>query len=229
MKGLSRIPNQKQLSKAYKNLQFSPDSVCIRDLALWSQWVRLDPRLGEVLIEHISKFWKKYNPVELNQKLKQQVWSAAFGILLEQVPFYYSLYLKNRKWDQKLFSQWSKCVMTGISPAKGELFFIGIYKAGGKLIKEEFFYSIKPYRQWGYFAKDLLINKAQSTQKTLISTPQRKAILDELIKSYKKITVQDYLEKMNFQIHRRQAQRDLQNHKKLKSQGRTKGKFYIKL
>ena len=119
-------------------------------------------------------------------------------------------------------------MMTDISCAKGEQFFIGIYKAGGKLMEEECFYSIRPYRRWGYFSKDLLINKAQSTKKTLISIPQRKAILDELLKSHKKITVQDYLEKMNFQIHRRQAQRDLKSHKRLKPQGQTKGKYYIK-
>ena len=228
MKGLSRIPNQKKLSKAYKALQAFPHSVCVKDLVLWSQWARLDPRLGEILIEYISKFWQKNNPVEINQHLKQQVWPAAFGVLLEQVPFYYSQHLKSKKLNKKLFLYWSKCVMTDIPQAKGEQFFIGIYKAGGKLAKEECFYSIRPYRQWGYFSKDLLINKALSTDKTLIPLPQRQVILDELLKSHKKITVQDYLEKINFQIHRRQAQRDLKNHKKLKPQGQTKGKHYIK-
>ena len=229
MKGLSRIPNQKKLVKAYRALQAFPHSVDVEDLVLWSQWARLNPRLGEILVEHISKFWQKHNPVEINQKLEQQAWPAAFGVLLEQVPFYYSQYLKNKKWNKTLFLNWSKCVMTDISCAKGEQFFIGIYKAGGKLMEEECFYSIRPYRRWGYFSKDLLINKAQSTKKTLISIPQRKAILDELLKSHKKITVQDYLEKMNFQIHRRQAQRDLKSHKRLKPQGETKGKYYIKL
>ena len=32
---------------------------------------------------------------------------------------------------------------------------------------EECLYSIKPYRRWGYYAKDLLINKAQPSKKTL--------------------------------------------------------------
>ena len=229
MKGLSRIPDQKKISKAYRALQVFPNSIKVKDLVLWSQWARLDPRLGEILVEYISKFWSKHNPLEINKKLKQQVWPAAFGVLLEQVPFYYSQKLKNKKWNKKLFSHWSKCVMADISRAKNEQFFIGIYKAGGKLMKEECFYSIKPYRQWGYFSKDLLINKARLFKGTLIPISQRKAILDELLKSRKKITVQDYLEKMDFQIHRRQAQRDLKNHKKLKPHGQTKGRYYIKL
>ena len=229
MKGLSRIPDQKKISKAYRALQVFSTSIKVRDLVLWSQWARLDPRLGELLVEYISKFWPRHNPVEINKKLKQQVWPAAFGVLLEQVPFYYSQKLNSKKWNKKLFSHWSRCVMVDIPRAKNEQFFIGIYKAGGKLMKEECFYSIKPYRQWGYFSKDLLINKAQLSKRTLIPISQRKTILDELLKSCKTITVQDYLEKMNFQIHRRQAQRDLKNHKKLKPQGQTRGKYYIKL
>ena len=56
--------------------------------------------------------------------------------------------------------------------------------------------------------KDLLINKTQPSKKTLISSEQRKAIIDDLLKSHKKFTVRDYLEKVDFQIHPRQAQRD---------------------
>ena len=226
MKGPTKIPNQKKLLQAYKALQFSPHSVRIKDLVHWSQWSRLDPRLGEVLVEYTAKLWQEYNPVTLNQQLKKQVWPAAFGVLLEQVPFYYLQNLKTKKWNKKLFLYWSKCVMTDILPAKNEQFFIGLYKAGGKLAKKECFYSIKPYRQWGYFSKDLLINKAQATEKTLIPTHQRKVIINELLKSHKRITVQDYLEKINFQIHRRQAQRDLKNHKRLKAYGQTKNRYY---
>lgn len=227
MKGLSKIPSEKQISKAYKALQFSPGLVCVKNLALWSQWTRLDPRLGEIFIEYISKFWTAYNPVDINQQLKKQIWPAVFGVILEQVPFYYLQNRRTKYWNKKLFLNWSKCVMTNILPAQNEQFFIGIYKAGGKLMKEECFYAIKPYCQWGYYSKDLLINKAQIPRKTLISVSQRKAIIDELLESHKRIRVKDYLEKLNFQVHRRQAQRDLKNHKRLKSCGHTKGKYYI--
>lgn len=229
MKGLKKIPNQRQLFQAYKALQLMKDSVSIKDLVFWSQWTRLDPRLGEILIGYLAMFWQRKNPLEINQQLKRQIWPAVFGVLLEQVPFYYSQNLKSRKWNKKSFFYWAKCVMIDISPAKDELFFIGLYKAGGKLVQEECFYSIKPYRKWGYFSKELLINKAKPVKRTLISLPQRKAVIDELLKSYKKITVQDYLEKMNFQIHRRQAQRDLKDHNRLQAYGRTNNKYYKSL
>ncbi|MCY4512311.1 MAG: hypothetical protein OXB86_01320 [Bdellovibrionales bacterium] len=226
MKGLKKIPNQRQLSRAYKALQFVHQLIPTKNLVFWSQWTRLDPRLGEILIAYLAKFWQKHNPVEINYQLKQQVWPAVFGALLEQVPFYYSQHLKNKKWNKKIYLQWVKCVMTDISPANDELFFIGLYKPSGKLMQEECLHSIKPYRQWGYFSKELLINKVKPVKKTLISAPQRKTIIDELLKSQKIITVQDYLEKINFQIHRRQAQRDLKNHNKLQAYGHTKNKYY---
>ena len=226
MKGLKKIPSQRQLFQAYKTLQCLPDSVSIKKLVLWSQWTRLDPRLGEILIGYLSNFWRIHNPVEINQQLKRQIWPAVFGVLLEQVPFYCLQKLKNKEWDRKSFFYWAKCVMIDIPPADNELFFIGLYKAGGKFVQEECFYSIKPYRKWGYFSKELLLNKAKPVKKTLISLPQRKAVIDELLKSYKTITVQDYLEKMNFQVHRRQAQRDLKNHNQLQSYGHTKNKYY---
>ena len=161
MKGLKKIPSPTQRLKAYNTLQFSPHLVQIKELALWSQWVRLDPRLGEIVVGHIGQFWSHINPQELNQTLQKQVWPSAFGVLIEQA-LYYLEKSKTKAEDKLHFCRWSKQVMNNIAPAGGELFFIGLYKVGGKKMKEEWVYSIKPYRKWGYFAKDWLINKAQN-------------------------------------------------------------------
>ena len=155
MKGLDKIPTQKNLLKAYKALQVlsPPSTVSIKTLALWSQWSRLDPRLGEILVQYLSRFWPYISPVALNQALKKEPWPSAFGVLINQVPY---CDIKNKAG----FRQWSKSVMADIAPAPDELFFIGLYKIGGKQMKNECLYSLKSYRKWGYFAKDLLINKA---------------------------------------------------------------------
>lgn len=228
MKGLNKIPNQEKIAKVYATLQFHQDSVHPKDLALWSQWTRLDPRLGEILIEYISKFWQKQNPIVLNKYLKLYPWPSVFGVLTEQVPFYHLQNPQKKNWNKKLFLNWAKCVMTDIPAAEDEQFFIGLYKAGGRKMLEECLYSIKPYRKWGYFAKDLLINKVQSSKKTLISFKQRSVIIEELLKSHETFTVKDYLEKVDFQIHPRQAQRDLKNYKQIQSFGHTKGKYYTR-
>ena len=165
MKGLKKIPSQRQFLQAYKALQLMPDSVSIKKLVLWSQWTRLDPRLGEILVAYLAKFWQIHKPLEINQELKKQVWPAVFGVLLEQAPFCRSQNLKNKKSERKRFFYWAKSAMLDISPANNELFFIGLYKVGGKLAQEECFCSIKPYRKWGYFSKELLINKAKPVKK----------------------------------------------------------------
>ncbi len=191
MKGLSEIPCQKKLLQAYKALQFSIRSrygqpmkfykhklkkkndgqnyqssshlVETKKLALWSQWVRLDPRLGEIMIQYLFQVWPSTHPALLNKELKKQVWPSAFGVLIEHLPYYYSKKLKSKKWDKAFFQEWSECVMSDITPAPNEQFFIGLYKAGGKKMREECLYSLKLYRKWGYFAKDLLINKANKS------------------------------------------------------------------
>ena len=139
MKGLKKIPNQRQLSQAYKALQLVQNSVSIKKLVLWSQWARLDPRLGEILIGYLANFWQIYNPLEINQQLKKQVWPAVFGVLLEQVLFYYSQSLKSRKWNKRSFFYWAKCVMVDISPANNELFLLVFIKPEENSYKKNVF------------------------------------------------------------------------------------------
>ena len=55
--------------------------------------------------------------------------------------------------------------MADIAPAPDELFFIGLYKIGGKQMKNECLYSIKPYRKWGYLvAEKARIGKIMGTR-----------------------------------------------------------------
>src|SRR4051812_43370242 len=103
MKGLAKIPSSSKLASAYKSLQ--SDSFSERDLAIWSQWSRLDPRLGEILVKAISSTWKNLSPVKLNAEIKNQPWPAALGVLLD---FAKEEILSD---DKSLFKSWSNCVM----------------------------------------------------------------------------------------------------------------------
>src|SRR5262245_10218933 len=80
MKGLSSVPSLKSLQFAYDKLL--KNSFSAKDLALWTQWSRLDPRLAEILVSNFSKNWKKISPIELNIEILKQPWSAALGVLL---------------------------------------------------------------------------------------------------------------------------------------------------
>ena len=62
MKGLKQIPSVRQLSFAYSFLQQTREKISDRKLILYSQWARLDPRLGEILVQYMSHFWKQHHP-----------------------------------------------------------------------------------------------------------------------------------------------------------------------
>ena len=241
MKGLSYIPSSKKLASVYYNLQFAQKKESDKSIALYSQWVRLDPRLGEILVAYIAKFWKSHHPISLNEEIKKQVWPQALGVILEQTKLYFfkqskssqssKKKLKEKLYEMKedlaLFQSWYECVMCSIKPASGELFFFEIYSIGSSLFHKEVFHTTKSYRKWGYLGKELMLNKTISLGKTLIPSEQRKCILENLIQKKKTITVKEYLSELDFQVHPKQAQMDLKNHKKLKPRGYTRSRVYL--
>ena len=225
MRALKQAPSTRQLKTAYSILQNKRTKVSDQKLALYSQWVRLDPRLGEIMIQHIAQFWMQYNPIELNRQIQLQIWPSVFCVLLEQVPFYFEQ--KKIKINFSLFQKWANCVKDSIVPAPNQLFFVSLYPLGSKRLIESATHATQIYKKWGFFEKDLLINKAIPPKKTLIPTEQRKLILEELLKKKQKITVKDYLRELNFQIHIKQAQRDLKAQTFLYPYGKTKARVYI--
>ena len=225
MKGLKKIPSVKQIARAYEKLQGRQKEClsCYR-LSLYSQWSRLDPRLGELLIKYISQYWEKIHPIELKNCLQKEVWPAAFGVILDHVSFYFD----QKKKDKALFRKWAECVLHGIEPARGELFFVFLYQPGHQLMYEEALYSLKIYKKWGYLASDLMFNKFEFSHKALLTSVQREEALKNLLQKRKVFKVKDYLRELNFQIPIKQAQRDLKRHPRLFSSGNTRNKIYFK-
>ena len=109
------------------------------------------------MINYISQVWRKFHPIELNNCLQKEVWPAVFGVLLEHIYFYYEQ--KKKKTELGLFRKWFECVLHDVQPAKGELFFIHLYRPGSRLMYEETLYSLNVYKKWGYLASDLMFNK----------------------------------------------------------------------
>ena len=224
MKGLKKIPSTRQIAKAYELLQSKPH-LPISTLSLYSQWNRLDPRLGELLIQYLLRYWKQINPIEFNSCLRKEIWPAVFGVLSEHISFYYMQ--KKQKIKFSLFRKWSECVLHHIPPATGELFFIHLYCPGSRLMYEEALYSLKVYKKWGYLAGDLMFNKFSFSHKVLLTATQRKEALNQLLKKQSTLKVIDYLRELNFQIPVKQAQRDLKAHPKLSASGNTRNKTYF--
>ncbi|MBI3535142.1 MAG: hypothetical protein HY072_06620, partial [Deltaproteobacteria bacterium] len=155
MKGLESIPTPNDLLKAYNTLQFKQKMLLPSKLAFWSQWSRFDPRLAEIIVFYISKNWKDISALTLNREIKKQPWPGVLGVLLEQVILFAGFSLN----EKVLFRNWARFVMTGVSKASFELFFIGLRSLGGRLSLQDAVLSHKTYKKWGYFGRELLINK----------------------------------------------------------------------
>ena len=151
MKGLIEIPSLSDYQYAYHQLQTRAEAITVAQLALWTQWARLDPRLAEQWIYHVSKFWKSYSPAEWNHLMRSQPWPCAAGPLFEQVR---SLLLQDRV-EKSLFKKWFQCVMSKIDPASGEQYFVGLRAFGGALMQKDATQTLLPYQRWGDCGREI--------------------------------------------------------------------------
>lgn len=221
MKGLKKWPTIKDLEFAYLSLQLEK-SVSAEEIARYSQWTRLDPRLAEILTGYISRNWKEISPITLNLEMKKQPWPAVMGVITEQI----EKFSETKADDRDLLKNWSQCVMTSIHPAYNEQFFIGLRNFGGKQMKNDVSQSTKSFIHWGYFGKEVFKNKGASPNRTDIPKATRLEILKKLANERKEFSVNDYLEKLGNLVSRRQAERDLAASSFIKKSGFTRNRVY---
>ena len=157
MKGLVYLPQLKVLEQAYRKIQTAPESISESDLALWSQWTRFDPRLGEQWISTVIERWRSLSPLKLNEALRSQPWPAAAGPLFEQARVFWDW---NRE-ERRLFQSWCRLVMSGICPAQWEQYFIGLRAIAGEAMRRDAYAPLRTYTRWGYLGREVLLNKAR--------------------------------------------------------------------
>jgi hypothetical protein len=223
MKGLEKIPSVDDLRAAYDRMTVAPTAP---EVVLWAQWARFDPRLAEQLVLLFAHNWKSWNACTLHEELQNVPWPAAFGVLAEQA---LAVRLIPSK-DRAIFRKWCDLVLTGVLPASGEQFFIGLRKVGGKQMRLDAEFPLQAYRKWGYLGRDLLLNKASGQaailNRTLVPATVRKHGLGRLMEERKRLTVEDYRKALDYRVSRRQAELDLTREKRLTPVGQTRGRFY---
>lgn len=224
MTGLEAIPGQRDLLGTYERIQ-AGIPLSVPELALWSQWARFDPRLGEQWIGVVLRDWRGISAIDLNRELLSQPWPAAVGVLLEQA-------LAFGPWpapERRLFRDWSRLVMSGVAAVDGAgQFFIGLRAFGGQAMRRDAENALKPYLRWGYLGKEVLRNKASSAAKSSTTAPRelRDRILGELIRAGRSFSVSDYLAALGFCVSRRQAELDLRGDPRLEWRGHTRSRVY---
>jgi hypothetical protein len=219
MKGLEAIPSHTHLLAAYNQL-LQQKRIDEESLALWSQWSRIDPRLAEILVHHLSQNWKNISPVSLQIHIHKQPWPSALAALLEQCS---ELLQRDQR---KHFETWKNCATFGTQKAPFELFFFGTRGFAGSQAFSDANYSLKTFLKWGYFCRDRLSNKAQARPKTCLTPRARRELLTELLRRKGRITVNDYIEALGGSVSRRQAELDLKNYPRIRADGKTRNRTY---
>lgn len=219
MKKIEKAPSIRDLTWAYN--QYQSNNISLNLFLETFEWCRYDPRLGEILIQTLKDFWPQWNPLEISQKLKGHSWPQVWGVLGSHV------FLLLSPSDRSVFLSWLDCCFYQVSFNKEwSTFFIGVFKFGGKSLKNEAFDSIPLYLKWGYYGKTPMIPiNPQSFKYTLIPKRQRLEKLKELFHIKKRIRLQDYREYLDFKISKRTAELDLKQWSK--KSGQTKGASYI--
>jgi hypothetical protein len=229
LKGLISIPDLKERESAYRSLESTirgelhPSAI---QWALWSQWTRFDPRLGELWVKAFSVVWKSLEPLQLREALLRLPWPACAGVLLLQV----NMHLLPPP-ARPLFRAWSKLALEGIPKAENELYFIGVFSFAGTQIQKEATSCFKSFSRWGFLGQATFVNKASNeasgkTDKTEMSPAQRRTVLNDLISRHSRLTVGQYISSLPEGVGIRQAQLDLASHPRLKAVGNTRGRFY---
>jgi hypothetical protein len=219
MRGLAAIPGIKELQNAYNLLQSRTPPQEI-DLALFSQWARLDPRLAEIWVLAVTRHWQSLNPIQLRSALLAQPWPNTAGVLLEFSSQVVSQELRS------LFRSWSRIISHGMPKSRGEQFYIGQRAVGGQEMFMDAMFSLTEYKNWGYLARDVPINKAKPAMFHR-DRETRQQVLNALLENSPRLTTAQYCAALGGSISKRQAERDLASCPRLKAIGNTKARMYV--
>ena len=129
----------------------------MENCAIFISQSRHDPRLAEVMTEHIRNNWFECNPIVLNQELKKSDYANTILVMIEQIMTMCEFPNKETKEE---FNQWANQVRIEISfPLVREHFFINLSKENGYyynlIIKE----SIASYLKFNFYGHGILFNK----------------------------------------------------------------------
>jgi hypothetical protein len=216
-------PTLRDLVHALDQLRWQRAKVRVEDLALWCRWARFDMRVAEVLVQFFVDNFSSLQPVQLGRANLSMDFPQCMAVLMD---FAETLLPRN---SRKIFRAWKKTVIVGVQPAPFQNFFFGMTFKPERLLAE-IDRSPKPYRRWGFYSDANLAKQKNAPAKaTTIPKRQRQAFLRALFADHPSITVAQYIQALDGQIHPRQAERDLQSFPNVVASGFTRNRRYSQI
>jgi hypothetical protein len=215
-----RLPTLAEMKSLYDLLQVKPKVTTEQQLCEAIIWSRLDPRLAEIVVGFLEKFFTQINPLKLRESL---IANNAEPIACALSDF---VTLKSKSWQR-----WKKSLQWDVSPAPFQSFYVNLYGIKPERMQLEIGKNLKPFARWGFFCNEAPQSDKKSARlyKTQLGPTERKRVLSDLLVDKTEITVNEYLQALNGYVHRRQAERDLQSAKELRASGYTRGRVYRKV
>lgn len=235
MKGLLAIPKTSDLQIAYAELESHTNrpsdrarEISVERVALLSQWARLDPRLAEILTGYLCTNWAGLNVLKLLQELSAQPWPRA---ILVPLRFVEAVFVDSTEIPRAVLRGLINTIEEAFPEKSNDLFFIPLQRMNRVLLDQALDFQSLPYRRSGYIgAASLLAKGRMPAEATIIGRQERGRVLEDLIRTMHRgeiLAVEDYIERCQGRVSRRQAQRDLEASPKLKAVGFTRAKRYL--
>ena len=226
-KRLSSLPSHLDLERAYRRLQ-SKAPYLDSELPMfleYAEWVRMDPRLGEIWLSKFKISWRTFSVLGFNDIVRKLTWPAVVGVLLEQFHTYEIV-----AEERLMFSHWKKIAMYGVDVVPYQIFFIGLSPLVSKSVDEASVAPLKSFSVWGFYGREVFLNKSQTRKphRIEVSRESREQILNSLLDQKPRIQMKDYLEALGRPIPRRTAELDLKRCRRLRPYGATKARMYLR-
>ena len=222
------MPDSKEMDSAYEcltRMRLGKSVLLIQDWIRLSRYSRFDSRLAELYVQAISRSFRKIDPIAMNEANLSIASPGVLGVLLEHAEG-----LAKDPSELEQFRLWKKLALFKTPHGNHEQFFIGTRGFGTSHVRAEAEKSLKHYKKWGYLGSEVLRNKFKLHQaehpKTYLDASTRRTILQALLKSKLRFTVEDYIDACGNAISRRSAQLDLSKEPHLKSFGQTRARIY---
>lgn len=195
---------------------------CESLLCLAADMSRFDPRLFEILVEWVFVSWQNFNPLKLRHHMTQMQTPQTLCVIFEFVA------QENPDLEIQAFTRY---VCDQLRPVQTQLYFKNFYThPGSYLVKKATFEPIQEFLTWGFLAdiRPVLFSK----QRKAIghwSPEARQNIIRRLSQDQKTFSLADYLKILDHSISRQLALKDLKESPFVKSKGKGRGSFWVKI
>lgn len=216
------FPHPSELLTAYNRFLLQ-ESIDESFFVSTSQWVRVDPRLGEIWCSTFLKEFSRLNPAHFKKLMETVPFPQVIGVLIEQSIRHYVRASPVRR-DLRNFLRY---VMDGLAPVAYQDFFIGLAPLGANSVRAAAEIPGTEFAKYGFYGNTVFRTHGSGRDSTSLRAKARKPLLEKFLKSQtSQFTVDDYLKSLPVGASRRVAQMDLAAHPRVQPWGNTRSRIY---